>query len=487
MKKPICIALTFMLIASSFFSCSNHESNTSSDIVAAESTAVSEQTSNETVTSSEESDMSDEMFAPEYETPVSIGKPYSGTKADAAYEDTFGTELTDGLYAEDDKGYGDPKWSNYGRPDPVTFTIDLGENCERLYKFEVSYYHDLGPGIGAPQNITVYGSDDNNEKTSGWNRLCRMSADATAETGAYRISATLDAPVSYRYIRFTINHYSANLFLDELTVYADVKGDSASFSLEQDVDDSYVNDTYSFTEIAASLKYGEVKRALGPRNIALSKNCRLSRSADSNFPDTSKLTDGKKIGATYESGNWVGFAGSAALDMTVNLGTVATDISRFTLSAHSNPQVGIVLPKYVDFFISDNGKNFTKLGRVYAPTAASSYYYNYILSLPFTVKAKYIRFTVPEQERKMLLIEEIGVFAYREADNKPEATYYAEKTVPVIKTPTYFDSNSPDYNDTVNLISGKTQRIYSYVPLYKSTNPHGNTPESSTLMTDGFL
>lgn len=485
MKKPICIALTFMLISSSFFSCSKHESNTSSDIVAAESTAVSEQTSNETVTSSEESDMSDEMFAPEYETPVSIGKPYSGTKADAAYEDTFGTELTDGLYAEDDKGYGDPKWSNYGRPDPVTFTIDLGENCERLYKFEVSYYHELGPGIGAPQNITVYGSDDNNEKTSGWNRLCRMSADATAETGAYRISATLDAPVSYRYIRFTMNHYSANLFLDELTVYADVKGDSASFSLEQDVDDSYVNDTYSFTEIAASLKYGEVKRALDPRNIALSKNCRLSRSADSNFPDTSKLTDGKKIGATYESGDWVGFAGSAALDMTVNLGTVATDISRFTLSAHSNPQIGIVLPKYVDFFISDNGKNFTKLGRVYAPTAASSYYYNYILSLPFTVKAKYIRFTVPEQERKMLLIEEIGVFAYREADNKPEATYYAEKTVPVIKTPTYFDSNSPDYNDTVNLISGKTQRIYSYVPLYKSANPHGNTPESSTLMTDG--
>ena len=297
MKKPICIALTFMLIASSFFSCSNHESNTSSDIVAAESTAVSEQTSNETVTSSEESDMSDEMFAPEYETPVSIGKPYSGTKADAAYEDTFGTELTDGLYAEGDKCYGDPKWSNYSRPDPVTFTIDLGENCERLYKFEVSYYHELGPGIGAPQNITVYGSDDNNEKTSGWNRLCRMSADATAETGAYRISATLDAPVSYRYIRFTMNHYSANLFLDELTVYADVKGDSASFSLEQDVDDSYVNDTYSFTEIAASLKYGEVKRALDPRNIALSKGCRLSRSADSNFPDTSKLTDGKKIGA----------------------------------------------------------------------------------------------------------------------------------------------------------------------------------------------
>lgn len=164
MKKTICIALTFMLISSSFFSCSNHESNTSSDIVAAESTAVSEQTSNETVTSSEESDMSDEMFAPEYETPVSIGKPYSGTKADAAYEDTFGTELTDGLYAEDDKGYGDPKWSNYSRPDPVTFTIDLGENCERLYKFEVSYYHELGPGIGAPQNITVYGSDDNNEK-----------------------------------------------------------------------------------------------------------------------------------------------------------------------------------------------------------------------------------------------------------------------------------------------------------------------------------
>lgn len=103
---------------------------------------------------------SEEPFEPAYSTVVSRGKPYTGPTAVDSYPDTYGSELTDGLYAEGDLGYSDPRWSDYGKPDPLTFTIDLGEIVDRIYMFEISYYHEIGPGIGTPQAMRVEWSVD---------------------------------------------------------------------------------------------------------------------------------------------------------------------------------------------------------------------------------------------------------------------------------------------------------------------------------------
>ena len=45
---------------------------------------------------------SEEPFEPAYSTVVSRGKPYTGPTAVDSYPDTYGSELTDGLYAEGD-------------------------------------------------------------------------------------------------------------------------------------------------------------------------------------------------------------------------------------------------------------------------------------------------------------------------------------------------------------------------------------------------
>lgn len=97
------------------------------------------------VSAPEESGPTTEPFEPVYRTVVSRGKPYTGPAAVDSYPDTYGSELTDGLYAEGDLGYSDPRWSDYGKPDPLTFTIDLGEIVDRIYMFEISYYQKSAP------------------------------------------------------------------------------------------------------------------------------------------------------------------------------------------------------------------------------------------------------------------------------------------------------------------------------------------------------
>ena len=115
---------------------------------------------------------SEEPFEPAYSTVVSRGKPYTGPTAVDSYPDTYGSELTDGLYAEGDLGYSDPRWSDYGKPDPLTFTIDLGEIVDRIYMFEISYYHEIGPGIGTPQAMRVEWSVDGET----WTTICASPA-----------------------------------------------------------------------------------------------------------------------------------------------------------------------------------------------------------------------------------------------------------------------------------------------------------------------
>lgn len=59
------------------------------------------------VSAPEESGPTTEPFEPVYRTVVSRGKPYTGPAAVDSYPDTYGSELTDGLYAEGDLGYSD--------------------------------------------------------------------------------------------------------------------------------------------------------------------------------------------------------------------------------------------------------------------------------------------------------------------------------------------------------------------------------------------
>lgn len=160
-----------------------------------------------------------------------------------------------------------------------------------------------------------------------------------------------------------------------------------------------------------------------------------------------------------------------------------TDISRFEISMYSNATLGVLLPVYVDVSVAGADDEFTKIGRIYAPMNDVEGTFTYSLSLPETVEARKVRFTFPEQERGSLMLEELSVFAYRDAADSSFQSFYREEPIRKIESETFFPSTDSDYNDRINLISGLGQTIYSYCPLPAGTA--GNTAESSLLLTDG--
>lgn len=422
---------------------------------------------------------SEEPFEPAYSTVVSRGKPYTGPTAVDSYPDTYGSELTDGLYAEGDLGYSDPRWSDYGKPDPLTFTIDLGEIVDRIYMFEISYYHEIGPGIGTPQAMRVEWSVDGET----WDDYLRISRALDEETGAYRVYGELEQCVSARYVRFIMSHYAANLFLDELSVIADIAPADGAGALAEQIEDAYASDEYDYAGALAALSTGKPTPDKTKTSLSVGRSYQLSRTAGTKFPDGGRLTDGKQTGSTYESGNYVRFDGNEALDVTLDLGSMQTDISRFEISMYSNATLGVLLPVYVDVSVAGADDEFTKIGRIYAPMNDVEGTFTYSLSLPETVEARKVRFTFPEQERGSLMLEELSVFAYRDAADSSFQSFYREEPIRKIESETFFPSTDSDYNDRINLISGLGQTIYSYCPLPAGTA--GNTAESSLLLTDG--
>lgn len=494
MKKIICFILSLVICLSVFVSCSDAKDEPSDEVLSSsEDAGASEEPSAEPSEASEESveesseesveESSEPPYIPTYETNVALGKTYSGTSADGIYPDTYHAELTDGLYAGTDRGYSDPKWSNYQRPDPVTITLDLEDDRFSLYKFEVSFYVDVGPGITPPLDICVYASDDCPDETYKWTFIGTVPSSLEMERGSHISSFCLDSPIDSRYIRFTMNHYSANLFLDEISVYADVEGVAAGKTLEKAIEEAYANDTVPYSALFDGVVKEEINYSYVLTAISSHKSVKCSRNANELFHYAGKLTDCAPLGATYESGRWAGFDGSEPLDITVNLSKLRTDVCAFSLSAHSNPALGIMLPSYVDFYVSEDNKEYTYIGRVYAPADSDAEYYNYILALPFALHVRYARFSIPEQERKMVFVEETGVYGYVEPTESAFTPLYSEESIAEVTEEKYFDPSDDDYAENINLISGLPQRFFSHVPLKKGTN--GNTAENTKLLTDG--
>ena len=246
-----------------------------------------------------------EAVAIEHETVVSIGKSYTTSiAADSKYEDTFGTELCDGVYADVGSSYGDAKFAGFAvSSSSLDVTFDMGEDFRQLYKFGVSFLNTTEAGIGGLGLSRVYYTDDLEGK---WTRgpLFRIAPDQQSEVQL--AWATLDAPVDARYVRFSLKGTAAWLFLDELIVISNTEGSSLTANYLTQLDAAYSENRLSADDLLA----GSVDIARDDTLVSATKekSYTVSRAAGTLFPDTdSKLrTDGAEAGATYESGAFAG-------------------------------------------------------------------------------------------------------------------------------------------------------------------------------------
>lgn len=211
----------------------------------------------------------DEIF--EHATVVSAGKTYTTTVPPGeAYPDSYGTELTDGLFANaENASYSDTKLVGYspGTESSCVIIVDLDEEIGRLYEFKVSYLCATVAGIAPPGAITVYTSSDN----ADWDYAGRCAL-AVYEANTMQIATlTLTHSLKARYVKFVVTKGSAWIFLDEVMAIADIYTDDAHENWLAGLNERYQDDQADFEEKNERIKSvsgAAADRSLYRENIA---------------------------------------------------------------------------------------------------------------------------------------------------------------------------------------------------------------------------
>ena len=421
-------------------------------------------------TSSEEEIVRTPVRENPHATVVSLGKTYTNSeRAGEDYPDSYGSELTDGRYAPDGSAdYNDESYAGFHGSSSVFITLDLGEVFDSLYEFRLSYLSTHNAGLVIPQKVRVSVSEDGDKYTT----VGDMEIPDFEE--GRRMEAVLKSEVYFtaRYVRFAISK-SGWLFLDELAVIAD---EEAKVNIGE-VFSGMVQDAYAQlgTVTYTGGEAPDMTKAL--KLISQGKKYTISGEALKRFPNTgSPLTDGKDT-HLYSEGKWMGAEGGEAFSVVVDLGSVRNDIYRFALTCYANFSGGDCLPVAVTYAVSEDGENFTDIGRVYAPTSLQSVY-DYPLALEGCATGRYVRFTLEATETEMYLMEEASVYA-RDGEAGVGSIYPAV---------VFDDPETPWENpstESKNLLAGLLQQVY--VPADAENVTLTNcSPWDLNVLTDGW-
>ena len=497
--KKLALFLAIVMLASSLLVACGGSGNDTSDAESAavsadagstedaSSAAASEPSSEEQTSSAEESSEPAEVF--EFASVVSVGKTYTSTvKAGDSYEDSYNSELTDGLFApEAEVSYTEAKLSGYsaGAASGVDFVIDLEEVVSRVYGFEVSYLDTHEAGIAPPAKVDVYGSVDGEEWTSLGSATIFTGDERTMQKAVLNITFAYDA----RYIKFSIKKGSAWIFVDELSVIADVENNEAELKWKEGISNAYASETLTYTErqnLIQKISVGIPDRTLPRYAVTEGRSYTVSKKPLEAYPDPSgkkKLTDGESSGF-YESGMWVGYEGGEEVTIDLSLLAERSDIACLELNAYNNAAVGISFPTCVTFYVSSDKKEWTEVGRIYAPTDNAQETFTYSLEFDKTIKAKHIRFVLAATDCKKFLIDEISAIVYN--GDKSQLLLYPDVVFPEVKGDEFWDASEKDYNDKINLISGLPCQV-STVSEPEKDNRSNNTAVTSKVLTDGVF
>ena len=457
-KRPSTLITIILLLSVLLTACSGGNGNTSqtSSVTSDESIALPSAEESENESSEPSAEPSEEKETFTYRTPVTVGCSYKTSKpAGDSYADSYNIELTDGLKCErEGASYSDPRLAGYGigEYNILAVTVDLGKNTDKIYAFELDYLDIDSSGISAPYAFGVAVSDDGENFTSlGSAKKIKGESDASCKT----CLVELEKSVSARYIRFNVTTGNFWVFIDEVTAFADIGGDDGA-DFARSVSEAYKNSGITdaaLTESTEAVRTGLPDRTLNRFDIVRGKAYTASEKSEGRFTDNGKkLTDGKK-GTGTDNDTWASYKSGSGLEIVLDLGSERTDISAFSLHAATLGVLDIGYPAYVSFAVSGDKKEWNEVGTVYAPTSGDDTVFDYVLELPVTVKAKYVKAVLPSSELYgTYLIDEIGVFAYCSETN--DTSSYPPVVIPKVESDVFWNDGESDYNDKINLLSG---------------------------------
>ena len=142
-------------------------------------------------------------------------------------------------------------------------------------------------------------------------------------------------------------------------------------------------------------------------NVSLGMSYTLSANPSGSYADDGKmLTDGvhgTKVGESYhKSGTYVGIPATSinengCFSVTVDLGEVKTDITGLDLYYAAETDANVYAPEYAEFFVSEDGENYTVAGKVMSGESTESGIVKagvINIRLNAGVKARYVKFVI---------------------------------------------------------------------------------------------
>ncbi len=458
--KKLALLLIFALLLPCLAACGGNGSEGSTDESPAEASEVSGEEAKELVTN------------PKNATNVSLNKEYKAkTSASEDYPDTNGTELTDGITASSNPLHTDSEFSGYLKPDVLNVDINLGKKTDKIYEFKCGYLALTDMGVNIPAKITVSGSDDGKK----FELIGEFEIPEPVEGTRAEASYLAEYYVSAQYIRFSFTYITgaAWLFLDELTVIADTfaKADMSAEVLNS------INQAYKNLGVV-SFEGGKAPDESLAFEL-MSKGAGYEASAEPLDKDNGALTDGS-ISASSFRGNYLPFKGGDSLEFIVDLGEQRDDLCLFKTYCFADHSYKILLPVAVTYAVSDNGTDFTDIGRVYS-VAGNQGHFDFPLSLSKCASGRYIRFTLEATDTEEYCLEELAVYSRTGVKNEASddgRTYL----YPAVVLDTEEKSHQSPSGKQVNLIQGKPVQIECPAEVAESNN---NSPITLGVMTDG--
>lgn len=469
-RSTLALLLALTMLLGVLAACSNESTEGSAnESVTDNSEASAEESKTETSKDDgEELIKGEPVKDPQYATVVSAGRAYTNsTEAGAQYPDSYGIELTDGKYGPaEGSDYNATDFAGFGGSTPVVITIDLGQEFDNLYEFRLGMLSTANAGVKLPTKVRVYASLDGKK----FYTVKDLDIPEFVEGKRLEATAKTENYVKARYIRFAIIK-NGWLFLDEAEVIGNVEkvADSSEVILEN-IKAAY--DKLGTVKFEGGKEVDiEVPLAL----ISQGKKYTASLTPVAGFEDKSNYLTDSKITGVLSGSNWVGYEGNQALEIVVDLGSSRSDISDFRLPCFGTNTVGNGLPVAVTYSVSEDGKTYTDVGRVYGPAARQSTY-DYGLSLTKCATGRYVKFAIESTDTVRYLIEEAAV--YNRAFTKSGHPDYPYPSFDL--EPKEWDKTS---SEEVNLARGLKQWVHipADIDVQKDNTSDADTP----VITDG--
>ena len=434
-------------------------------------------TTDESSIDSNESSQAEENGELNYNV-ISVGKPYTtSSQPEERYPDLFGQQITDGQKTLDTGvHYTDLRMVGYTAN--TQFVIDLGEDGKGITGFAARTLDFYSDGVRVAGMVTFAASNDGQKYKTLGRGLFQTTGDKTMSTA----KVLLEKPVDYRYVRVNINLGSgaAFFFIDEIEVYGNADlSDKTNYA-----ELSYKNESIDRNAWKA-LSTGKTASVADSENVAYGKSYKFENCVfDERAPKSDELlTDGDRTGRLFGDDVWVGIKAEGTPSITVDLGKIREDLYSFRLYM-LGAGLDVKYPGAIDVYGSMDGKDFTLLGRLYAPTQCDNHVFNLIMSN--YIRARYVRFDLLDGAGNYWL-EEIEILAGSDSEIQDEL--YPELNFPIVEEEILWDASEEDYTKKQNLLLGVPQQIAAsdYADKNHPSNSHEESPWNATMLTDGKL